>query len=612
MTSIQLFRKVLFSRPHFRALILFSSLGATALGLLGPFFQKEYIDLLLGSTAQTQVLENLAPGAPSWILMIFSFISVLGYLGLSQLTNFLGAREAILMQGDLSQKLYDQALTLRSDSLQGHPIGEMVAVYATDVSGATFLLEQSLPTGASILFPLVLAPWVLHEYFRVPWGPLLGLMGFVAIFNFSLAFRQSKFFYRFKKLAAERIGLVSEWINNLRALRILGWTKPFEARIHHLRLLETDNRITMVTNGQVMNSVASSITFVMNIVLVFALTSSSSAPVSSGTLFALLWIVGVFLTRPFRAMPWVFTFVFDSWTSIKRLSDFLLLENQNLIPRKNEFQKIHEPSISQPVLQIKNLNLKIGEDEVLKSVNFEIFKGEFVAIVGEVGAGKTMLLLSLMGETGAQFDQYSINGNSALELPLHQLRQFFTFIPQEGFIMSASLRENVAFDYDVSSSQDSAILQSLERAQFNLNQERVTEGLNTEIGERGVNLSGGQKQRVSLARVDFYQAPIILMDDCLSAVDVNTEDKLMGGLIQGAWENRTRLLVTHRLTVLDEVDRILFLENGRIIASGTFTHLLKTNPKFQDFAATVAAAPIENEQPLEDTIDLKGISDEDI
>lgn len=610
MSPAELFRQVLFSRLHFRFFILLSSLAATVFGLLGPFFQKEYLDLLLG---REPLWSLVALSGPPWMLMVYSFFCILGYLGFSQLTNFLGAREAIIMQGVLSRRLYKQALLLRGDSLQGKPVGEMVAVYATDVSGATFLLEQSLPTGASIIFPLVLAPWVLYHLFAVPLGALLLMLGFISVLNFAMAFRQSGFFYQFKKLAADRIGLVNEWIQNIRTLRILGWIRSFEDRIYEVRVRETRNRVSMVTNGQAMNSVASSITFILNIAVVLTLMANSETPVSAGTLFALLWIVGVFLTRPFRQMPWVFTFIFDASTSIRRLSDFLSLKNENGSVRSEEFQKLAEAVPGAPTLEVENLNLKIGDNEILKSVSFKIKKGEFVAIVGEVGSGKTSLLLSLMGETGAHFGKYMVNGNNGSELPLHQLRQFFTFVPQEGFIMSASLRENIAFEYSnpqqnithQAQNKDALIQTSLKRSQFDLQVERVEAGLDTEIGERGVNLSGGQKQRVSLARVDFHQSPFVLMDDCLSAVDVDTEEKLIASLLKGAWKNRTRLLVTHRLSVLDEVDRILFLDRGKIIAEGNLATLLSSNLRFQAFVASVAQKNREAESTTEDLHDSR-------
>ncbi|MEZ0391299.1 MAG: ATP-binding cassette domain-containing protein [Pseudobdellovibrionaceae bacterium] len=568
--------EVFFSRPLWKLTIVLSSLFATFFGLLGPFLQKEFID-------------HLADQQGSLSFLIYAFIALFLSLGLNVLTNFLGMREAIFMQRVLAQRLYDHTLHLRTDSLKGRPVGEIVSLYATDVPGATVFLEQSLPTGVSIFFPMILAPYTLVNYFGVPLWPLMILMGTIILLSFFMAFRQSQFFFQFKKLAAERIGLVSEWIQNIRALRILGWVEAFEDKIFQVRHVETRNRISMVTNGQSMNAISSTVAFLLNVTVLSSLIFMTDQKLTPGSLLALLWIVAVFLTRPFRQMPWFFTFVFDSWTSLQRIESFLLLQNQDSQQRSQEFRKLQSLSESNKALLVENLNLTISSHHLLKNISFEIKTGEFVTIVGEVGSGKSLLLLSLLGETGASFGKYEIGGNQAATLPLDQLRQFYTFVPQEGFIMSATLRENVAFEYGISTKvPDDLILNSLDRCQFKLKNERIEHGLETEIGERGVNLSGGQKQRVSLARVDYYQSPLVLLDDCLSAVDVDTESKLIDELIKGAWKSRTRILVTHRLTVLEKSDRILFLHDGTIKAQGNFHELLATNSEFRLFASTVA------------------------
>ncbi len=577
LTSLQrLLLEVFLSRPFWKLTIVLCSLFATFFGLLGPFLQKEFIDQLLKSQGSIHYL-------------LLSFVSLFLALGFNLLTNYLGMREALHMQRVLAQRMYNHTLNLRTDSMAGRPVGEIVSLYATDIPGATVFLEQSLPVGAGILFPLILAPWALVRNFNIPLWPLMTVMGTIVLVSFVMAYRQSKYFFQFKRLAADRIGLVSEWIQNIRTLRILGWVESFEEKIFDVRKIETVNRIRMVTNGQAMNSISSSVTFLLNLAAISSLVYMSDREVTTGTLLALLWIVGVFLTRPFRQLPWFFTFVFDSWTSLKRIDDYLKLQNINPQKRAGEFVKLQPLTNQEKVLDLKNLNLNIGPHHLLKDISFEIRNRDFITIVGEVGSGKSLLLLSLLGETGASFGHYQIKGNDAAQMPLDQLRQFFTFVPQEGFIMSASLRENVAFDYDIQGPDlDTGIVQSLKNAQFDLSKERVEDGLATEIGERGVNLSGGQKQRVSLARVDYYRAPIILLDDCLSAVDVDTENLLIEGLIKGAWKDRTRLLVTHRLTVLEKSDRVIFLHDGRLHAQGTFHELLATNAEFRKFAATVA------------------------
>jgi len=579
-----LFSEIIFTRFYARIVILLCSLAAAVLGLFGPFFQKEFIDQLTGAENRLHLFTSTEP---LW-LVVGAFFCVLAAQAFSQLTNYLSAKEALYMQRVFAERLYEKTLNLRVDTMSHRPVGEIVSLYATDVQGATVFLDQTLPAGASTLFPLLLAPFAISVIFEIPLWPTVILMTVITVLNTFMGFRQSKFFFIFKMLAAERIGLVNEWVQNIRTIRILGWTHYFEKNIFIKREVETNNRVMMVTNGQVMNAISSSITFILNVVALGTLVFYSKHQLTGGELLALLWIVGIFLTRPFRQMPWFFTFAFDSWTSLRRLEDFFSIKNnQTNEATKEALAKMRERDEAF-AMQVRGLNLRIGARHILKNINLDVQHGEFVAVVGEVGAGKSMLLLSLLGETGAQFELYRIGDKNALDMTSDEVRGHFSYVPQEGFIMSASLRENVAFLYDIDPDRDPLVEESLRLAQFDLSTERVEKGLNTEIGERGVNLSGGQRQRVSLARVHFHQAPILLLDDCLSAVDVDTEQKLFEQLLLGAWENRTRLLVTHRLSALHKVDRILFMEEGRILDQGSFEELLARNAKFREYTTTVA------------------------
>lgn len=577
-TTKELFRLVLFHRwPHRLLIILFSFLSAFC-GLLAPWFQKEFIDQLTHHETRMH-LDWFTSPAP-WILL--AFLAMLIAQAFNQATNYMGAREAIAMQRLLAQRLYDRMLDLRSDTMSSRPLGEVVALYATDVQGATVFLDQTLPMGATTLFPLILAPFALTLLFDAPLWPTVSIMAAITLLNTALAFRQSKFFYNFKQLAAVRTGLVNEWIQNIRTLRILGWTTAFEKRIFEKREIETENRVSMVTNGQVMNSISTSVTFLINVATLATLTIWANQKLSAGEMLALFWITGVFLTRPFRQMPWFFTFAFDAWTSLKRLGEFMdTANNQTPQPPADPVKPL---APSQAALEVRGLRLEVRENILLKNIDLRVNAGEFVAIVGEVGSGKSLLLLSLLRETGAAFEHYSLHGRDALHMTDFDLRSTFGFVPQEGFIMSATLRDNVIFDYDNGPEHDTSVRASLTTSDFDLSRERTDNGLETEIGERGVNLSGGQKQRVSLARVHYANPKIILLDDCLSAVDVDTETKLVEQLLRGAWNGRTRLLVTHRLSVLEHVDRIIFLKDGEIFAQGSLRELLDTSPEFREFS----------------------------
>lgn len=583
--TFQLFKLILWHRWPWRfAIILLSVIGAI-FGILGPYIQKHFIDSLL--SVPSKAIFGFESGLHPLTLILLAFACILISLTLNFISNYIGMREAVIIQRILSDKVYEKTLNLRPDSLQGKTVGEMVAIYATDVPGAGIFLEQSLPGGAATFAPLILAPLGLHLLFEIPLTRILLVIGGFIIINTFLAYRQSYFFNRFKKLAADRIGLVNEWILNIKSLKLMGWIDAYEARIKSTRIKETINRISMVTNGQTMNSLSSTTTFMINIVAIYVLIESHSQKVTPGELLSLLWILGVFLTRPFRQLPWFFTFGIDGWTSLKRISDFLDLKNLGRDWPHSVSVDETKMETQGPSIDVQNLNLKIGTESLLKNISFNIKQSEFIAVVGEVGSGKSLLLLSLMGETGAYMDSYRINNKNVLSCSHEELCRHFAFVPQEGFIMSANLRENIGLDYNINSKLDSRIMNCLEQAQFKLEEDLFPEQLDTEIGERGVNLSGGQKQRVNIARADYYDCPIVLLDDSLSALDVNTEEQLIKTLLKGKWSKKTRILATHRLSVLKEVDRIFFLENGQLIAQGTLEQLMHNSAKFCHFVETL-------------------------
>jgi ABC-type multidrug transport system fused ATPase/permease subunit len=591
-----------------RVLILFVALLSALSGLASPFFQKLFIDRLLEAPS---FAHQWLQGGMRWAensspveLILVAFVFTILAQSFSLLSSYLAVKEGLILQRRFSDRLYRKMLSIRTDSLGSTTIGEVVSIYATDIPGSTALIDQVLPMFAGIAFPLIFAPIAIKLICGIGLGATVSVIVGIVCLNFVLSTRQSRFFYRFKQLAAERTGIVNEWIQNIRLLRILGWIEDFERRIFAKRVEETSNRISMVTNGQFMNAFGSSINFVINLVGVATLVFLRKEPVTPGELFALLWIFGVFLQRPFRQIPWFFTFSLDSLSSIRRVERFMT--------RPSDPIAIVEPNIesgvedrdreleSEPALALKvrGLNLKAGARHLLNDVSFDVSEGEFVAIVGEVGSGKSLLVLSLAGETAATFDAFEMKeagrpAIDALALSLDERRRKFAYVGQDGFVMSGSLRENVMFRYGDREAErdgdrdDRDVLNALALAQFRIDGEHLQNGLETEIGERGVNLSGGQRQRVALARAHFLRRPIFLLDDCLSAVDVDTERRLIGELIDGAWRGRTRLLITHRLSVLEKVDRILFIEDGSIVASGTFEELLATSKKVRDFVASV-------------------------
>jgi ABC-type multidrug transport system fused ATPase/permease subunit len=557
-----------------KLLIVILAFLVAVIGILSPVLQKIFVDQLTGVTIYKDYL-------PTWAWLLLSGLSLLISLACYQTLTYLSVIEAVKTQHALAEKLYQKLLSLRPLDYQKRTTGEFISVYASDIPSSTILVEQSLPQGLNILFPLILAPLVLIRYFEVPGNKLIPALVIFVLLNLILAYRQSLFFYKFKDLAAKRIGIVNEWIQNIRSLRILNWIPLFEDKIYQAREIETRNRIHMLNNGQTMNAVSSSMTFGLTAYILWLMSKNVNQGLSPSNLLAVFWIVSVFLTRSFRQLPWFFTFLFDAWTSIKRLSDAFALgpqSEEHLIPKA-------EKALSKTSgnLIVKGLNLSVQGHPILINLNFEIQAGEFVALVGPVGSGKSLLLLSLLGETDATFEAYQFGDWDLLKLPRSEWKRFFSYIPQDGFLMSATVRDNLHFEYYASSENDSFVLECLPKVQFDILSEGLTQGLDTEVGERGVNLSGGQKQRLSLARSLLRSAPIHLFDDCLSAVDVNTEKYLIEELFNKDFATHIRVLVTTRFQVLTNVSRILFLQNGNLVAFGSYSELEKKSEEFYHF-----------------------------
>lgn len=573
---------IFFHRLRYRFYILGGSFLSAFFGILSPYFQKEFIDSLSGHTQSSLTYLSTSPLQSIFLAFVFYLLSQV----FVQWTNYLGASEAMKVQRILSDRLYKKTLSLKVDTLSTKPLGEIVQLYAGDIPGSTVFLDQTLPFGATTLFPLLIAPLALVTIFNIPLALTLTCLLVISFINTALAFRQARFFYRFKQLAGERIALVNEWVQNIRALRVLGWTELFENFIKKVRITETENRVKMVTNGQVMNSISSSFTFILNIVTLSVLIFSTKQKLTPGEILAVLWILGIFLTRPFRQMPWFFTFAFDAWTSVQRLEKFFKLTNAETEKKSNSIFERTTNSNSDSALLVKNLNLEINGKTLLKNIHINIQKGEFVAIVGEVGSGKSLLLYSLMGETGASWDEYKIFSQGFFqESPLW--KKNFGFVPQEGFIISSTLRDNILFDYSSKKEADLLILESLKKCEFHFDQERFSDQLETLIGERGVNLSGGQKQRISLARVHHHSPQILLLDDCFSALDVDTEKKLLDSLIAKEWASKTKILVTHRLSVLEKADRVIFIQGGQITHEGHYFDLIEKSEAFKVFTQSI-------------------------
>lgn len=217
----------------------------------------------------------------------------------------------------------------------------------------------------------------------------------------------------------------------------------------------------------------------------------------------------------------------------------------------------------------------------LGPVTFTIEAGEMIAVIGRVGTGKSTLLRLLVRLLDPPAGSIFLDGRDLRTIPLALLRSQIGLVAQDPFLFAAPFTENIAFD-DPQRSVDQ-IWQAAEAAHLHAMIQRLPDGLGTVIGERGVTLSGGQKQRTSLARGLIRQTPVLLLDDCFSAVDTETEEVILSRL-KRVRQGRTTILVSHRVSTTRYADRIIVLADGRIAESGTHAELLELGGTYATLA----------------------------
>ena len=226
-------------------------------------------------------------------------------------------------------------------------------------------------------------------------------------------------------------------------------------------------------------------------------------------------------------------------------------------------------------IEFKNLTFRYpdGEFNALENVSFTIRAGENVGLVGKTGSGKTTLVDLILRTYNVPDGTLFIDGRDVNAVTIHSLRQFCAYVPQDNFLFSDTIENNIAFG--VPENGHAGIVGAAKLADIHENILAFQLGYDTVLGERGVTVSGGQKQRISIARALLKDAPILILDDSVSAVDTKTEETILNNL-RSTRAGKTTILIAHRISTIARMDKILFIDNGRLIAAGKHEELYET------------------------------------
>ena len=231
-------------------------------------------------------------------------------------------------------------------------------------------------------------------------------------------------------------------------------------------------------------------------------------------------------------------------------------------------------------IEFRNLTFRYpdGEFDALKNVSFTIRAGENVGLVGKTGSGKTTLVDLILRTYNVPDGTVFIDGQDVNDVSIRSVREGCAYVPQDNFLFSDTIENNIAFG--VEAVEEDAVVDAAKLADVHGNIEEFQLGYKTVLGERGVTVSGGQKQRISIARALMKNAPILILDDSVSAVDTKTETTILSNL-RTTRAGKTTILIAHRISTIEKMDKILFIDDGALTAVGTHTELYETCPAYR-------------------------------
>jgi ATP-binding cassette, subfamily B, multidrug efflux pump len=292
-----------------------------------------------------------------------------------------------------------------------------------------------------------------------------------------------------------------------------------------------------------------------------------------GQVFQFVFYVNL-LTWPFASVGWVTSLVQKAEASQTRINEFL-----SAVP---DVKSDHGVSTEiKGDIAFKNVSFTYPESgiQALKNVSFKVVQGQTLAIIGRTGSGKSTIANLLCRLYDPISGEIQVDERDLKEHHLGALRTKIGYVPQDVFLFSDSIYNNISFGVD--GVEQSVVVQAAKDADIHENILGFPQGYQTLLGERGINLSGGQKQRVSIARAIIKNPQILIFDDCLSAVDTETEEKILTSL-KGIMSNKTTLIISHRVSSIKHADRIIVLDEGEIKEEGTHEALLQSNGIYAD------------------------------
>jgi ATP-binding cassette, subfamily B, multidrug efflux pump len=470
---------------------------------------------------------------------------------------------------DLRNDLFLQLERQDAGFYEKYRTGDIMARMTNDLNAVRMLLGPALMYSANtvfftvgaLFFLLRISPWLT----LVAWAPMPLASILVQYFG-------RKIHDKFEKIQESFSEISSQAQENYSGARLV---RAFGREQSQMNLFEKLNRQYIArAQGlvQLMGMLWPTLEFILGIAMIITLLVGGHEVVAHRITpgeFVAFNTYMILLIWPIIAVGWVVNLFQRGTASIKRIDE--LLHAKPAIDDREADPRIPSDATLRGEIEFRNLNFSYGDTPVLRNVSLKVPAGSSLAIVGPTGSGKTTLVNLIARLYDAPEGSLLIDGRPIRKYPLEVLRHNMGIVPQETFLFSETIRENLAFG--VPDVQSDELLQAADAAHIRREFEEFPQGFETIVGERGMTLSGGQKQRSAIARALVRRPAILILDDALASVDTYTEERILGGL-RSYSETATTILISHRVSTVRNADQIAVLDHGRIVEIGTHEDLL--------------------------------------
>ncbi|MFA5012773.1 MAG: ABC transporter ATP-binding protein [Ignavibacteria bacterium] len=533
------------------------------------FLQSMY-PLVIGNA-----IDEISRGTTEVSYLHYALLSVglilLGgvFLFLTRRTIIVASRE---IENDLRKDFFSHLQNLPKSFYDKNTTGDLMAHATNDISNIRNFLGPGIMYSIQTFLRTVVTLIIMFSI-----AVKLSLIALIPLPLISiLVYKVMKSVYgRSQRVQEAFSGLTTKVQENFSGIRVMKSYVREDSEIEHFNKVSADYQAKSLSLARI-QSYSFPMMFLLTglsiiLVIYFGGIDVINGKLTLGNVTEFMVYLGQ-LTWPMIAFGWVINLVQRASPSMDRLMKIRNTE-PDIKNNSNTNDEIEEEDINGNI-EFKNVSFKYDgtENYILKNINLKIKNGSSLGIIGHTGCGKTTLINLIPRVYDTSEGEIKINGFSIKEIPLELLRNSIGVVPQESFLFSDTIENNIGYSSDTIDEEN--LIKSSQFAGLYKDVNLFPNKFKTVVGERGVTLSGGQKQRTSIARAIYKTPKILILDDSLSAVDTHTEEEILNGLKE-VMENRTTIIISHRISTLKNLDKILVLDKSVVAEQGTHDELLE-------------------------------------